>query len=304
MHIDVYCGIAVPGGAVIAFNRGIYYVDCLSGKVHREHTFVPPDMRRPFNFYEIKGVSNFNECLVYGEYMFNRDLREVSIYGRTIHEDSHKWDKLYTFPPNTIRHIHSIIPDPYRDRVIICTGDNDEEAAIWAAYDNFSRVEKLLGGDQQYRICCARAYPEGLLLTTDSPYFENFSYVLTEAEGKIQLKPLCKLPGPTVFFTCYKDLVVIGTDVEYDERRVNAITRYATYRRGPGVKDWYAHLLIGNIQQGFREIIKLRKDLFPMGALGFGGISFPNGTYPGKIYFYPYGVYHGDHLCYVDIVGE
>lgn len=298
MHIDVYCGIEVPGGAVVAFNRGVYFVDLQRNQVRREQDFVS-GMRRPFNFYEIRGVKGFSDGLVYGEYTFNADQGPVAIYRRN---ESNSWEQLYSFPPHTIRHIHSIIPDPYRDRVIICTGDNGAEAAIWAAYDDFSRVEKIWGGDQDYRACCARAYPEGILLVTDSPHFQNYAYLLVEENGQAQRKDLCNLPGPTVFFTEHKDQVVFATDVEYDERRLNGITKYATYRRGPGVQDWYSHIFLGSPEKGFHEVAKLKKDWFPMGAaMGFGGVSFPNGHWENRVYLYPYAVELDGRLCYLEM---
>ena len=298
MHIDLYCGIAVSNGAVVAFNKGIYFVDLNSRQVRREHDFTS-GMRRPFNFYEIRNVKGFSDGIVYGEYTHNADQAPVSMYRRT---DSGAWEIVYTFPAHTIRHIHSIIPDPYRSRVIICTGDNGEEAAIWAAYDDFSRVEKIWGGNQDYRACCARAYPQGILLLTDSPHFQKYDYLLTEAQGQAQRQDLCKIPGPTVFFTEYEDQVVFATDVEYDERRLNRITKYATYRRGPGVQDWYSHIFMGSPNKGFREVAKLKKDCFPMGAaMGFGGVAFPNGQQKGRVYFYPYAVELDKFLCYLTI---
>lgn len=299
MHIEVYCGAEVPGGAVIAFNRGIYFVDLANRTVRREHDFGPSDMRRPLSFHEIRGVKGFADSVVYGEYCYNAAQAPISVFARTA---AGTWQNMYTFPEHTVRHIHSIISDPYRDRVIICTGDHGEEAAIWAAYDGFARVEKIFGGDQDYRACCARAYPEGLLLVTDSPYFQNYAYLLTEGPEGISRKNLFEVPGPTVFFTDYKDEVVFSTDVEYDERRLNPFTKYFTYHRGPGVQDWYSHVIMGNPQKGFREIARFRKDRYPMGsAFGFGGVDFPNGQWDGRLYLYPYSVQHDRRLCYLDL---
>lgn len=66
-HIYAYCGMEVPGGAVVAFNRGIYFIDAESRTVIREHTFSLPDMRRPLNFYKIEGVDGFTDMVVYAD---------------------------------------------------------------------------------------------------------------------------------------------------------------------------------------------------------------------------------------------
>lgn len=299
MHISVYCGYEAPGGAVIAFNKGIYYVDIPAKRIHREHDFSAPGMRRPLLFCKVTGVRSFPDGLYFGDYFYNVQQLPASIYRRS---SKGTWEKVYTFPAGTIRHIHSINADPYRNRVIICTGDNGEEAAIWAAYDNFTHVEKIFGGDQVYRACCAKAYPEGVLLVTDSPHFQNYAYLLKENDGAVQIEFVSKLPGPVVFFTTLDDDVIVATDVEFDERKLNRFTAYFTYHRGAGVQDWYSHVLVGNPKDGFRELYRAKKDLLPMGRVfGFGGIAFPSGNWKRRIYLCPYAVQKRGQLFYIDL---
>lgn len=295
-HISVYCGIEVDGGAIVAFNRGIYFVDVKNKVVSREKTFDPPDMRRPLNFFNISGLKSFDEMIVYADYSFNPSRKPMSIYRRCV---DGKWDGVYTFPANRVRHIHSIISDPYRDRVIILTGDFGEECGIWEAKDNFKSVRLIMGGMQKYRACCARAYKRGIVIVTDSPFDQNYIYFIKENEfGLIETEILGHIDGPVVFFTNYGQDMIFSTDVEYDERRGTGAKRLLSYKKAPGCKDWFTHMYMGNPDKGFTEIRRYRKDIFPMASFGFGNISFPNGEIKGKLFYYPVNVKkYGSRLC-------
>lgn len=286
-HISAYCGIQVDGGAVIAFNRGIYFVDIKTGNIKREFDFKLPDMRRPLNFYSIKDIAGFDDMILCPDYSFNKLRNPANIYSRN---QQGEWKSIYSFPKGCIRHIHSIIPDPYRERVLILTGDFGDECALWEAKNNFQDIRKIVGSKQKYRACCAKAYPEGVVIVTDSPFDQNYVYIVKEKDDKVEIEQLAETLGPTVFFTEYKDKMVFATDVEYDEAKVQGPIRYISYRRGKGVKDWYTHLYIGSPESGFSEVERYKKDIWPMVTLGFATISFPNGQTEGKIYYYPTAV--------------
>ena len=296
MHISVYCGIEVDNGAIVAFNKGIYFVDLVSRKITREHDFKAIGMRRPLSFCKIKDINGFEDEIVYGEY-FSNDLKEaVCIWGRN---SNGMWTERYRFQSNTIRHIHTIIPDPFQQRVIVCTGDMGKEAAIWSATNNFEKVEKIVGDNQLYRICCVRAYKDGILCATDSPYDNNYIYMLENNSKKVKI--LSSLPGPVVFYCNYKENIVFATNVENDGRNMGKIRQMISYKRGLGVKDWYVHVFIGNPNQGFKEILKMKKDIFPMASFGFGNVHFPYGEIRNKIFFYPTAVKKlNEKMCYLD----
>lgn len=51
--------------------------------------------------------------------------------------------------------------------------------------------------------------------------------------------------------------------------------KYAiSHKRGPGVLDWYSHIYCGDLQIGFREIARLKKDWLPTLLFGFGTVQF------------------------------
>jgi hypothetical protein len=297
-HISAYCGIEDKGGALVAFNRGVYYVDLINKVVVREHDFFPKTMRRPLSFSKIEAIHGFDDCIVYGEYMANVDHSSVAIYARV----SNQWQKVFEFPPNTIEHIHSIIPDPYRNRVLILTGDKDEESAIWAAEDNFKSVKPILKGNQTYRACCAKAYKEGVMIITDSPFDDNYVYMVYENGLEVKVEKIASLPGPTVFYTFIGEKVIFATDVEFDFKNIQGKRLYFTRKLGAGVKDWYVHVFAGNPQSGFVEIAQYEKDILPMGIFGFGNVHFPTGEYTNKLFMSPLAVKKYDEkLVVVDL---
>ena len=283
-HVYAYCGIELNGGALVVFNRGIYFVDIINKRVTREHSFSISDMRRPLSLYKINNIRGFDDCVVYGDYSFNKKRCPMRIWKRN---NNGGWEIAYEFPIGAIRHIHSIICDKFRERVIVLTGDFGDECAIWEFRKNFTEVKKILGSAQKYRACSARAYKEGLVIATDSPFDNNYVYLIKEKNDDIDIKILAEIRGPSVFFTYYKDKLVFSTDVEYDEITEKGLKQYITYKRGAGVKDWYSHVYMGNVNEGFKEIAKYKKDILPMVTFGFGQIEFPSGEVDGKIFFFP-----------------
>ena len=230
-HVYAYCGIEVNGGALVAFNRGIYFVDTNNGIVTREHDFSISDMRRPLSLYRINNVKGFDDCVVYGDYSFNKVRCPMKIWKRNNNGD---WEIAYEFPVGAVRHIHSIICDKFRERVIVLTGDFGDECAIWEFKSNFTEVKKILGSEQKYRACSAKAYEDGLVIVTDSPFDDNYVYLIKEEKDDIDIKVLAEIKGPSVFFAYYKDKLVFSTDVEYDEISEKGLKQYITYKRGAG----------------------------------------------------------------------
>ena len=297
-HICAYCGIETDGGALIAFNKGVYFIDLINKVAIREHDFSAKGMRRPLSFSKIQGVNGFNECIVYGEYTPNIDDGPVAIYARL----SNKWIKILEFPPNMVKHIHSIISDPYRNRVLILTGDRDEESAIWSVKDNFKSIKPILKGEQAYRACCARAYEKGVMIITDSPFDDNYIYMIYENDENVSVEKIASLPGPSVFYTFLKEKIVFATDVEFDFKNVQKKRLYFTRKLGDGVKDWFVHVFLGNPFCGFFEIAEFKKDILPMGIFGFGNVHFPSGEYKNKLFMYPLAVKkYDERLIVIDL---
>ena len=300
-HRYVFCGITPKnsGFSFICFNDGVYKVDYNTKSVSLSFSFECEGMHRPLAFFDIKDVPSFEDCIVFGDYSYNKNRNEISIYKYSFD----KWEKALTFPPGTVRHIHSIIPDKYKDRVLILTGDYGDECAIWSATNDFKKLKCILKGEQKHRFCCARAYESGVILVTDSPFDENKVYRLTE-DGGVFLTELYSIKGPTVFFTYHGDNIVFATDVENDEKNLNPFQEFLINKKGDGVLDNFSHVYIFKKDGSLKELVSFEKDRLPMRIFGFGTVHFPEGENGNVLYMYPMAVKRYDQwLVRIDLSG-
>lgn len=236
---------------------------------------------RPLVFSIINNIDGFDYCVVFGGYLSNLNKKPVHIYKR-INVD--EWEIIYTFPHGEINHVHNIIPDPYRNCLWIFTGDFDESAAIWKVTDNFKKVERVLCNDQKYRGCVCFPVKEGLIYATDAPFAQNYIYLMTP---DYKVTPIREIDGSCIYACQVGDKYVFSSTVEPDGRK-NTLFRLFTYmKRGAGIKDTYVHMYAGNMEVGFKEIYKEKKDWWPY-AFQFGAFRFPTGeNKSSKLYFQP-----------------
>lgn len=244
---------------------------------------------RPLIFTSVKGIDTFDDGLYFGGYLGNRSMKPVSIHKRV---DVDKWETVYTFPQGTINHVHAIVSDPYRQCLWIFTGDFGEAAAIWRVTDNFRSVERILCNDQKYRGCVVYPIKEGLLYATDAPFAQNYLYLMKE-DGRIS--ELKRIDGSCIYGCRWKDKYVFSTTVEPDGRNATLLNILFSRKRGAGIKDDYVHMYCGNMEDGFKEIYKEKKDSLPYAAFQFGVFKFPYGVNnTDKLYFQPIATIDSD----------
>jgi hypothetical protein len=269
---------------LISFCGAVYRISLKSGEIIKEHNYRL-GMNNTMNFCKIEGIYGFDDCIVYGEYWGNTNHEEVSIYARI----DKTWWKVFTFPKRKVQHIHGIIADPYRNCVLILTGDKNEEAGIWIASQNFKDVKPLLIGSQRYRACVAFPVEEGIIYATDSPLEKNvIAIARKEKHGWIE-HVLQDIPGPCIYGTEVDGKFVFATSVEPDST-IQGMKYWFTYNLGQGVRDRYSHVIMGNLEQGFKEIFKFKKDSLPMLLFQFGNIQFPGGMIKKNVIMYPVSV--------------
>lgn len=245
---------------------------------------------RPLSFSKIKSIDGFEDGLYFGGYLANMPKNPVSVYHRT-GED--QWEIIYTFPKGAINHVHNIVPDPYRQCVWIFTGDFGESAAIWKVTDNFKKIERVAGNNQKYRACVVYALPEGLLYATDAPFADDYIYLLNPET--METKDLFPIHGSCIYGCKWKDKYVFSSTVEGDGRNTPRLEFYFGRKRGAGIKDDYVHMYMGNLQEGFKEIYKEKKDCMPYYTFQFGVFRFPAGENNGDtLYFQPVATKRND----------
>jgi len=225
---------------------------------------------RPLFFSEIKGIEGFEDGIYFGSYVGDLAKIPMHIYKR---EAENKWTVVYTFPDNAIDHVHNIIPDPYRQCLWIMTGDFGEAAALWKAEYGFSKVERALSGNQKYRGCVGFALPEGLLYATDTPLDDNYIQLLRQDNTIEKILPI---DGSCIYGCQWGKDFVFESTVEPNGIYKNQIDFLLKWKKGPGIKNNYTHLYVGNPADGFKVVYKLRKDWLPF-CFKFAAFLFPAG---------------------------
>lgn len=256
-------------------------------------------MKNPLSINKIEKIPNFEDGYIFGDYFSNPFKECVALY--QIQKDQCK--KIAILPAGTALHIHGCIPDPYENRVLILTGDDDKESGIWSATDNFKKIEPLLTGKQQYRACVAFPTKEGIIFATDTPLESNAIYFYSNKERTV--KKIYDMPGPCIYGTQIKNkkdeiIYVLSTSIEPD----SSLSRwhyFITSKRGKGVKDNYSYLIVGNMERGFKQIKLCQKDIWPMALFQFGNIQFlSDSENPNELYLYMLAVkqYDGKTIKY------
>lgn len=271
---------------LVAFHGSILNVNFKTQRIEKEQDFSE-GMNSPLSFSRIEGIDGFENGIVYGEYKGNDEKKPVSVYIRPFHP-SGKWKKIYQFEAGKINHIHSILPDPYRNAVYILTGDDDASSGIWAAKDNWKDVRPLAVGKQIYRSCCALIEAEGITFVTDTPFQQNGVYFLDLTSERIaEPVMLQKIPGSCIYGTFYKDSMLFSTAVEPDAR-LKHMRYLLTRKRGEGIADNFVHVYFGNRKNGYRELCAVKKDGYPMGLMQFGAGQYPKNSFSvfHKAYIY------------------
>ena len=238
---------------------------------------------RPLIFTQVDGISTVESGIYFGGYLGNKAKNPVSVYKRVSKD---KWKVVYTFLNGAINHVHSIVSDSYRDCLWIFTGDFGEASAIWKVTHNFKTVECVCCNNQKYRGCVIFAIPDGLLYATDSPFINNFIYLMNPADYDV--KAITPISGSCIYGCQWNNKFVFSTTVEGDGRNTSRIEFYFGRKRGAGIADEYVHLYCGNLEESFKEIYKEKKDIMPYYTFQFGIFKFPYGVNnTDTLYFQP-----------------
>lgn len=257
---------------IFGFSGRIFNVNIFQKTINVEHVFPAP-MKTPLSFTKIKGVNGFDDCIVYGEYHANPAKRDMGVYARK----HGVWERVCSFRADQILHIHGFCVDKNNDRVLILTGDTDKESGMYEAKNNFLDIKPLVSGNQKYRSCVAFADGDSIIYATDTPLESNAIFRLN-SNGSID--KLYDMPGPSIFGTIVeqngKKQFVFSTSVEPDSR-IKGRKYWITNKLGQGVKERYSHIIVGNSQNGFKTIMRLKKDRLPMTLFQFGNASFTEG---------------------------
>lgn len=179
----------------------------------------------------------------FGEYFANPSREPVHIFSSI---DGKHWNKSYTFPAGSVRHIHGILDDPLRKGSWVLTGDSDNESKIWFTSDNFKTLEPVVQGGQKARAVNIIARPESLIIPMDSPLEQNYIQRFDVETG--QLEPVAKIPG-SAFHAIESDGIMLVTTVTEPSlvNKTNAATMWGSL---DGIR--------------WKCVCELKRDIFPV----------------------------------------
>lgn len=296
LRLGIRSAIAIDNKTIVmSMGNVLYDLNIITGELSAG--FDCGDGVRPLTFSHVSDINGFAPGVYFGGYVHNFGRLPVSIYHRT---GIDSWEVVYTFPKGTINHVHNVVPDPYRQCLWIFTGDFGESAAVWRVTDGFKSVERFVSGAQKWRGCVAFATPEGLLYATDAPFADNHIYLLND-DGSESI--LGDLAGSCIYGCQWKNQYVFSTAVEADGRNETILRLLFGWKKGAGIKDNYAHIYGGDLEKGFTEIYKEKKDIFPF-IFQFGAIRFPAGrNNTSTLFFQPVALANND-LQLVSLIEE
>lgn len=269
----IRCGIKVSENlALFVIGQKIYELD-IESKVISDG-YLTSDKSRPLIFSKIEGIKGFDNGIYFGGYKGNPNKNPISIYKRIKKDD---WVEVYQFSHSSIEHIHNLIADPYKNVVYILTGDFDHSAGIWIAENGFKSVVPLLVGDQKYRGCIGFSTPQGLVYATDSPFAENSIRLLSNTGNVWESIHLMDINGPSIYGCQWGNDFAFSTSVEGDGRNQSIWYKLFGKQKGISIKENYSYIYKGNLEDGFNEIYKAKKDCLPFYLFQFGVLIFPAG---------------------------
>lgn len=287
----VYSAIEYNGLSFYSYNRQIFSFDFNKNVLTKE-----VDLKKgngPLEFSVIQGIDKFDEGVYFGEYFGNADKEEIHIYKR---KDIGTWESVYTFSKGEINHIHALVPDRNQNCVWVLVGDFDDSAGIWKATDNFNKVERIVGGSQQFRSCVAFPVNEGLLYATDSQFEENHIRLLKKAAGRWESKAIFPMNGSSIYGAELKDYYVFSTSTEPRDEKSNLLLSLLDNKKGPGIIKNQSDVIICNKETLECKVLYSRKkDIFPYRLFQFGAIMFPKGKkIDNSLYAYNVGSKEND----------
>ena len=218
---------------------------------------------------------------VWGDYGPNAGHEAVNIYGL---DQDKRIEILHIFRPGQVRHVHNIIPKR-EGGYYIFTGDQEAEAGIYSADEDFQTVIPIAVGKQEYRVVVGFDTPQGLLYATDAVNELNYIFLRNSA-GYTQ--KLFAINGSCIYGRKYRENYLFSTTVEPDESNSGLLSWLST-KRGQGILSDEVCLVCVDRNMEVSTLLRYKKDCWPMKLMQYGSIQFVHGD-SEALWIYPIGV--------------
>lgn len=247
-----------------------HYVICLLGRIWivdtREKKLTALESLRPG--YGLVSFCEKDGNLYWGDYGANPNHEAINVYRL---DSRLNISVVYSFPKDSVRHIHGIIKDG--EGFIVMAGDNEPQAGIYRANVDWTEVKPWKNGEQKYRAVVGFPYKGGLLYATDSVETENHLWNI-EADGTEH--ELDAINGSCIYGTETKDYYLFSTTVESHEG--GGIRKMLSNELGGGIKSKEVHIIaLDKNDLSVKIVRKYRKDIWPMKLFQYGRAPFAGG---------------------------
>jgi hypothetical protein len=252
------------GSRVVSAKKGIFVAVKGSSEYLKKFDIIRGN--KPMNICQHRdGTLYFGEYFLNGKYIDNA-RKEVNIYKSS--NNGQSWDICYTFPKDTIRHIHGIFYDKYSDSIWVTTGDRDNESIIANTMDNFKTLNIIKSGAQKYRAVTLLFYKNYIVYGTDTEHETNYIYCFERHNLKEEC--LQELQGSVLMATQVGDRAIMSTAVE--PSLINNHTN--------------THIWFSLDGLHWEDIYSAKKDKYSFKYFQYGRITFPkNAILKNKIIF-------------------
>ena len=192
--------------------------------------------------------------IYFGEYLANDERGEMRVYKYS--QGSDEIMIAYTFPPNSIKHVHGLYYDKFTQSIFCLTGDNVSECQILRSSDGFDTVEVVGSGDESWRAVSILFDETHFYYGTDAEFRPNNIYKVNRET--LERVDLGEVSG-TVFYS-----KKVGDDLFFTTTAENA----------PSQKENVAALWNVSPDGILSEVDKFKKDRWHPTLFQFGTIHF------------------------------
>lgn len=253
------------GKYLISQTTGLYLLDN-SEKELKEIWTVPK------GWSQVLSITKVDNQIYWGDYGANQEGSQVKIYRWNENEGA---QVVYEFPSGAVRHIHNLVFDEHKNGFWILTGDTEKNAGIYFSDIDFSKISPIAVGEQKFRAVVGFPYDNGLMYATDAVESENHIYKLADVNHKCS-KEVMSIEGSCIYGVELKNFYIFSTTVEPHEGR--GMKGFLSNDLGDGIKSCFATLVAVKKTTGeAMELLRFKKDLFPMKLFQYGAITFPSG---------------------------
>jgi hypothetical protein len=268
------------------YKSRVYRVDLLEKKVYLE---LHLEQSRKILYFTKQRCANTGlEIIYFGEYFENKAKETVHVWQR---DTDGQWRIYSTFPADTIEHVHNIVVDTYRNRLLILTGDFGESSGIWSLELKGQTPFRLVGGSQMYRAAWMYVDESRMIYATDTPFEQNYLIEIDLTLPGLALRKLHAIHGSSIYGGVRQDdTLYFSTSVEPIELTGNRFFDIFQRKRGVGINDDNSYVYKYTISSNLMEVIIFdEKDLVPM-RLGQYGSFVMSETLTDGAKVFVYGV--------------